>query len=131
MTATIRFANPPALPRPAAHYSMTAEVAGAARWLFVSGQLPIASDGSVPESLADQAALVIAHLRAALAHAGMDEANIVKLTTYLATREARPPWQAARDAWLAGRIPPASTQVIVAGLADPRCAIEVELIAAA
>ena len=131
MTATIRFADPPALPSPAAHYSMLAEVAGATRWLFVSGQLPVAADGSVPERLADQAALVIAHLRAALAHAGMDERNIVKLTTYLTTREARAPWQAARDAWLGGRTPPASTQVIVAGLADARCAIEVELVAAA
>ncbi|MDW8444676.1 MAG: RidA family protein [Acetobacteraceae bacterium] len=131
MTATIRFVNPPDLPAPAANYSMTAEVSGATRWLFVSGQLPIAADGSVPEALADQAALVVSHLRAALAHAGMDEANIVKLTTYLAAREARAPWQAARDAWLAGRTPPASTQVIVAGLADPRCAIEVDLVAAA
>lgn len=131
MTATIRFADPPALPPPAAHYSMLAEVAGATRWLFVSGQLPVAADGSVPDSLADQAALVIAHLRAALAHAGMDERNIVKLTTFLTTREARAPWQAARDAWLGGRSPPASTQVIVAGLADARCAIEVELVAAA
>ncbi len=131
MTATIRFADPPALPPPAAHYSMVAEVAGATRWLFVSGQLPVAADGSVPDTFADQAALVIAHLRAALAHAGMDERNIVKLTTYLTTREARVPWQAARDSWLAERSPPASTQVIVVGLADPRCAIEVDLVAAA
>lgn len=74
---------------------------------------------------------MIANLRAALAHHGLDAGHIVKLTTYLTTREAREPWQQRRDALFAGLPPPASTQVIVAGLADPRSAIEVEAIAAA
>jgi enamine deaminase RidA (YjgF/YER057c/UK114 family) len=129
--AEIVFANPAALPAPAARYSMTAEVREARRWVLISGQLPVAADGSVPEDLGAQADLVIANLRAALAHHGMDVRDIVKLTTYLTTREARPPWQRRRDALFAGLTPPASTQVIVAGLADPRCAIEVEAIAAA
>lgn len=129
--AEIAFANPATMPAPAARYSMTAEVAGPARWVLISGQLPVAADGSVPEDLGAQADLVIAYLRAALAHHGLDARNIVKLTTYLTTREARQPWQQRRDALFAGLTPPASTQVIVAGLADPRCAIEVEAIAAA
>jgi enamine deaminase RidA (YjgF/YER057c/UK114 family) len=129
--AEIVFANPATLPAPAARYSMTAEVREARRWVLISGQLPVGSDGSVPEDLGAQADLVIAHLRAALAHHGMDARDIVKLTTYLTTREARQPWQRRRDALFAGLTPPASTQVIVAGLADPRCAIEVEAIAAA
>ena len=110
---------------------MTAEVTAVTRWVLVSGQLPVASDGTVPEDLGAQADLVIAHLRAALAHHGMDARNIVRLTTYLTTREARQPWQQRRDALFAGLTPPASTQVIVAGLADPRATIEVEAIAAA
>lgn len=125
---TIAFANPPAMPTPAAHYSMTAEVAGAARWVLVSGQLPIAADGSVPEDHGAQADLVIAHIAAALAHHGLGWENVVKLTTYLTTRAARGPWQARRDALFPGT-PPASTQVIVSGLADPRCVIEVEALA--
>lgn len=129
--AAIRFANPDTMPAPTANYSMTASVEAASRWLFVSGQLPIAADGLVPVSLEEQARLVVSHLRAALAHHGMDEGHIVRLTTYLTTRDARAPWQAVRDSWLRGRTPPVSTQVIVAGLADPRCAIEVELVAAA
>ncbi len=127
----ITFANPATMPAPAARYSMTAEVREARRWVLISGQLPVAADGSVPEDLGAQAGLVIAHLRAALAHHGMHVRDIVKLTTYLTTREARAPWQQLRDALFAGLPPPASTQVIVAGLADPRCAIEVEAIAAA
>lgn len=127
----IVFANPPGMPAPSARYSMTAEVTAATRWVLVSGQLPVAADGTVPEDLGAQADLVIAHLRAALAHHRMDARNIVRLTTYLTTREARQPWQQRRDALFAGLTPPASTQVIVAGLADPRATIEVEVIAAA
>jgi len=127
--AEISFANPAGMPNPAARYSMTAEVAGEARWVLVSGQLPIAADGSVPGDYAAQAELVIAHIAAALAHHGLGWEHVVKLTTYLTTRAARAAWQEKRDALFPGT-PPASTQVIVAGLADPRCAIEVEAIAA-
>jgi enamine deaminase RidA (YjgF/YER057c/UK114 family) len=126
---TITFANPAGMPAPAARYSMTAEVAGPGRWVLVSGQLPVAEDGSVPADYGAQADLVIAHIAAALAHHGLGWGNVVKLTTYLTTRAARASWQERRDALFPGT-PPASTQVIVAGLADPRCAIEVEAIAA-
>jgi enamine deaminase RidA (YjgF/YER057c/UK114 family) len=105
-------------------------VTGARRWLVLSGQVPTAPDGSVPESPEAQAALVAAHLRTALAHHGMGAAHIVKLTTYLVGRTARAAWQAERDALVGDGPPPASTQVIVAGLADPRWLLEVELIAA-
>jgi len=127
---TVTFANPAGMPAPAARYSMTAEVSGPARWVLVSGQLPVAADGSVPDDYGAQADLVIAHIAAALAHHGLGWEHVVKLTTYLTTREARGPWQARRDALFPG-VPPASTQVIVAGLADPRCAIEVEALAVA
>lgn len=125
---SITFANPSGMPKPAARYSMTAEVEGASRWVLISGQLPIAEDGSVPEDFAGQAELVSRHIEAALRHHGLGWADVVKLTTYLTTRAARAAWQARRDALFPGT-PPASTQVIVAGLADPRCAIEVEAIA--
>lgn len=127
---TITFTNPAGMPTPAARYAMTAEVAGPARWVLVSGQLPIAADGSVPTEYAAQADLVIAHIAAALAHHGLGWGNVVKLTTYLTTRAARTAWQERRDALFPG-MPPASTQVLVAGLADPRCAIEVEAVAVA
>ncbi len=125
---SISFANPPGMPAPAARYSMTAEVEGPARWVVISGQLPVAEDGSVPEDYAGQADLVVRHIAAALGHHGLGWGNVVKLTTYLTTRAARAAWQARRDALFPGT-PPASTQVIVAGLADPRCAIEVEALA--
>jgi enamine deaminase RidA (YjgF/YER057c/UK114 family) len=130
VTARISFANPPGIPAPAARYSLTAEVRDARRWLVLSGQVPLAADGSVPDSAEGQAALVAAHLRTALAHHGMAARHIVKLTTYLVGRTARAAWQAERDALIGDGPPPASTQLIVTGLADPRWLLEVELIAA-
>jgi enamine deaminase RidA (YjgF/YER057c/UK114 family) len=127
----LSFANPPGIPAPAARYSHTALVEGAARWLHLSGQVPVAADGSVPGAAEAQAALVAQHLATALAHHGMRPENVVKLTTYITDRAMRPAWQPARDALFAGHRPPASTQLIVAGLADPRWMIEVELVAAA
>lgn len=126
----IRFANPAGIPSPAARYSLSAEVTGARRWVILSGQVPVAEDGSVPDSPEAQAALVARHLGTALAHHGMTAAHIVKLTTFLVGRAARAAWQAERDAMIGDLPPPASTQVIVAGLADPRWLLEVELIAA-
>lgn len=128
--AGMRFTNPPGLPVPAARYSQTAEVLGARRWLVLSGQVPVDEHGHVPPTPEGQAALVARHLRTALAHHGMAAEHIVKLTTYLVGRAARTAWQAERDLLVGDNPPPASTQVIVAGLADERWLIEVELIAA-
>ncbi len=129
--ASIVFANPPGIPAPAARYSLTAEVSGATRWLLLSGQVPAAADGSVPEAPSAQAELVGKHLAAALAHHDMGPEHVVKLTTYITTLSMRAAWQPVRDALFTGPVPPASTLVVVAGLADPRWLIEVELIAAA
>ncbi len=129
--ASIVFANPPGIPAPAARYSLTAEVTGATRWLLLSGQVPTAADGSVPEAPSAQAELVGKHLAAALAHHDMGPEHVVKLTTYITALSVRAAWQPVRDALFTGAVPPASTLVVVAGLADPRWLIEVELIAAA
>jgi len=129
--AAITFANPPGIPAPAARYSLTAEVTGATRWLLLSGQVPTAADGQVPDAPEAQAALVGKHLAVALAHHDMGPEHVVKLTTYITTLAMRPAWQPVRDALFVGAAPPASTLVVVAGLADPRWLIEVELIAAA
>ena len=126
----ISFANPPGIPTPKATYSLTAEVAGARRWLVVSGQVPATADGSVPQDAAGQARLVAANLRAALAHHGMGPANIVKFTSFMLNAEARAAWAVERDAMLAGGPAPASTLIYVSGLADPRWLMEVEILAA-
>ena len=51
-------------------------------FVFVSGQVPVAPDGSVPPTLAEQADQVYANIVAVLAAKGIPPQNIIKLTTF-------------------------------------------------
>lgn len=53
--------------------------------LFVSGQIPIdATTGTMPEAVSDQAKQSLANIKAILAAANCQPANIVKTTVFLA-----------------------------------------------
>jgi enamine deaminase RidA (YjgF/YER057c/UK114 family) len=65
----MRALNAPDATAPAGTYSQAVEARNVTRSLYVSGQIPVAVDGSVPTAFADQARLawenVVAQLRAA------------------------------------------------------------------
>ena len=69
---------------PGGHYSH-AVVAGG--FVYVSGQLPVAKDGTRNPKLplAEQSRLVLDNVRAALAAAGAGLEDVVKVTVYLAS----------------------------------------------
>lgn len=52
-----RIINAADAPAPAGTYSQAVEVRDAARTLYVSGQIPVAKDGTVPPAFVDQARL--------------------------------------------------------------------------
>jgi len=114
---------------PAANYSHATAVPPNARWLYLSGQVGIAADGTIPDDAAAQAELCFANIGAILRAAGMTPDDLVRLTTYLVDPGDRAAYMAARDRFV-GSPPPGSTLVVVAALADPRYRIEVEAIAA-
>jgi 2-iminobutanoate/2-iminopropanoate deaminase len=114
---------------PAAHYSHATGVPGNARWLYLSGQVGIAPDGTIPVDTAAQAEICFANIGAILRAADMTPADLVRLTTYLIDARDRADYMAVRDRFV-GSPPPASTLVAVAALADPRYRIEVEAAAA-
>jgi 2-iminobutanoate/2-iminopropanoate deaminase len=122
--------RPTDIAAPAANYAHGVLTEGASRWLHTSGVVPIAPDGSTPDLLADQAALVWANIAAMLRDADMGPANIVSVTTYVVAGEELVPVMAARDAALAGHRA-ASTLVTVAALARPQWRMEVAVVAAA
>ena len=97
---------------PAANYAHAVLTAGASRWLHTSGVVPIAPDGSTPDSLADQAALVWTNIAALLRDADMGPSNIVSVTTYVVVGEDLATVMAARDLALGGHRT-ASTPVTV------------------
>ena len=114
---------------PAANYAHAVLTAGASRWLHTSGVVPIAPDGSTPDSLADQAALVWTNIAALLRDADMGPSNIVSVTTYVVVGEDLATVMAARDLALGGHRA-ASTLVTVPALAKPEWRMEIAVVAA-
>ena len=116
-------------PLPAAAYTQAVEVSGATRTLYISGQVGVRMDGSVPDGIAEQSRLAWQNLAAQLRAAGMTVDNLVKITTILPNHGDLAAAREGRSAVLGDRRP-AST-LIVGGLANPAWKIEVEGIAVA
>lgn len=120
----IERSNPPTVHTPGA-YSHAILVTEPKRRLVVSGQVGTAPDGTILEGGEAQIDQALANLGAILAAHGMGPGNIVKMTVFLTDPALIGPWRAKRGAWQ-GEARPASTLLIVAGLADPRFVVEVE-----
>ena len=117
---------------PFARYSHAVAVDGATRLLFASGQLGVSTDGQVPDSAGEQAAVCFSNIDAILAEGGMDRSAVVRINAFVTAREHLKGYMAVRDNWIAPLdIPPASTLVIVAGFTRPEFKVEVEVVAAA
>lgn len=110
-------------------YPQAVEVTGAERWLFLSGQVPVAPDGSLADDFEGQCRQVWANLQTQLHAAGMTLDNLVKVTTFLASREHALQNRKVRLDVLAGRQP--ALTVIVTGIFDEAWLVEIEAIAAA
>ena len=122
--------NPKILPPPLARYSHAVELAPNFRFVFCSGQLGSDASGAVPESAEAQADLCFAAIAAILAEAGMGMDAIVRLNAYVTGADYLAAYMRSRDRHVASP-PPASTLMIVAGLARPEFKVEVEAVAAA
>ena len=121
--------RPADIAAPAANYAHAVLTDGATRWLHTSGVVPVAPDGSTPDSLADQAALVWANISAMLRDADLAQSDIVSVTTYVVVGADLAPVMAARDAALGGHRA-ASTLVTVPALARSEWHMEIAVIAA-
>ncbi len=125
--------NPPAIAAPASRYSHCVEVTGASRWLYISGQVGVAPDGTVREGMAAQLDQCFANIDAALLAARMSKENLVKITVYVTVggADSLNAYRTRRDHWIdsTGHAP-AGTYVVVSELASPKFVVEVEAIAA-
>ncbi len=113
----------------ASTYTHGIEMPAKARWLYISGQIGTAADGTPAQGIEAQVDRAWQNLKSVLASAGMSVDDLVKVTAFL-TREGDV--EAYRKTRLKhmGAARPASTLLIVKGLADPRWLVEVEAIAA-
>lgn len=124
--------TPPTIAAPLAHYAHGVELPANARIIRTSGQLGIAANGMVPESVADQAAICFANIKAILAEGGMRVEDICHISAWLTDRADLPGYMAARDTFLNGSgVLPASTLLLVAGFSRPEFKVEIEVMAAA
>ena len=121
--------NAEAGPIPAAAYSQAVEVAGGTRMLFISGQVGVEADGTMPTGMTEQARIAWRNLDAQLKAASMGLDNLVKVTMIIPDPADIPASRPVRAEALGDRR--SASMVIVAGLANPAWKIEIEGIACA
>jgi len=121
--------SPASIHPPFSRYSLGIEVSSRSRYVFCSGQVGIAADGSIPADCAGQARVCFDNIAAVLAEAGMGFGDVVKLNAYVTGREHLAEYMAVRNE-LFPEPYPASTLMIVTGFARPEFVVEIEAIAA-
>ena len=114
---------------PIGAYAHAIEVPESAKTMFIAGQVGIDVDGNVPADFAAQADLAWQNLMAILEFNGMRMKDVVKITHFLTDAANLPAYNEVRSKYL-GEERPASTLLIVAGLARPDLLVEVEMVAA-
>jgi enamine deaminase RidA (YjgF/YER057c/UK114 family) len=125
----VRKINAPDGPNASGGYSQAIEAVAVARIVHVSGQIPVDADGNIPQSFEDQARLAWRNIERQLAAADMGLENIVKHTTFLASRDHREANSRIRQDVL-GDLSPALT-VVIAGIFDEAWLLEIEAVAMA
>src|SRR5437899_613748 len=78
--------NPAAVHAPSSGYSMGLELDQHRRLLFISGQVPERSDGSVPEGFEAQCEQAWRNVIEVLTSAGLGVEHLVKINTFLTDR---------------------------------------------
>jgi reactive intermediate/imine deaminase len=126
---TIRFVNPPSLPRPVG-YSHVAEVSNG-KTIYISGQVALDPSGTLvgPNDLRTQTHQVFTHLKAALEAVGADFNCVVKLNYYLLDISQIQIVREVRDQFVNTERPPASSAVEVRRLFRDGLLIEIDAVA--
>ena len=120
--------DPATVPAQVGNYTQGLEVPAGTRLLFVSGQIPVRPDGTVPQGFEAQCHAVWDNVLAVLASAGMGAEHLVKVTTYLTSRDQAEINGRVRRERL-GAVRPALT-VVIAQTFAPEWLLEIEAVAA-
>ena len=125
-----QFQNPDELPKPSG-YSHVAKTEVGTRTIYVAGQLPFDRNGKLVghSDFRQQTVQVFENVRTALAAAGAEFTDVVKLTTYLTDMSKRSIFHEVRASFINMAAPPAGTLIGIATLANPDAMIEIEAIA--
>lgn len=122
-------ANPEAVHAPAGAYSHSVTVPEGSQVVYLAGQIGLDADGNASADFVDQVEQAYRNVGAILEHHGLGWGDVVKMTHYLTDPDDIPAYGEVRSRWL-GDARPASTLLIVSGLASPDFKVEVEVVAA-
>lgn len=119
--------NPPGVHTPQANYSHVTRLGNT---LYLAGQLALDSDGRLVGGgdAAAQAEQCYRNIKTIIEYCGGTMDDVVKITQYLTDLAYRPLVSGPRDKYL-GTPGPASTLVVVNGLAAPEYLVEIEALA--
>ena len=122
--------NPKNMHQPGGVYSHTVHVPANSEWLVIAGQVGVTPRGRLASGIRKQSEQVFKNILAALRAHRMSKEDLVKTNVYLTDSRFIDDYRAARSAILGDDCAPASTLVIVDGLATPDMLVEVEAWAA-
>lgn len=120
--------NPPTLAKPTG-YSYAIKKSGTP--VFISGQVALDAEGKLvgENDAAAQTEQVFKNLQAVVEGCGGTLDDVVKITIFVTDPAYRPAVAAARLKWFKEGQWPASTYLVVAGLAVPTMLVEIEAVA--
>ncbi len=121
--------NPPGMRPPGGNYTHSIEIAPGARWLYVAGQTGVDPAGNGPAGIEAPSGVAFSKWVKVLEASGFGLEDVVFMKSFLTRREDRDGYQKVRSKYW-GDIKPASTFLLVHGLARPDFLVEVEAIAA-
>ncbi len=114
---------------PGGRFSHIGEIGPNAQVFYLAGQTGTAPDGTIGEGIEEQVKLVYQNIKTVLKECGMGLENLAKITVYLTSPDFVEIHRSIQKEALEG-IVPASTLLIVSGLARPQLLVEVEAVAA-
>ena len=127
----MRELKPKGIAPPFARYAHGIALPPDAEIVHTSGQLGLATDGTIPDGAEAQATICFDNIRAILAEADCSPVDVFHLTAYVTAREHMAGYMKARDTFLAeSGVLPTSTLLIVSGFTRPEFVVEVEVWAA-
>ena len=121
--------NPESIPAPAGRYVHQIEVTSPSKILFISGQIGVKADGTVPADPVEQLDIAMTYVMANLEAAGLSDKALTKVTTYAVGALDPGGRKAVLDKHLGAHVS-CSTLVFVAALARPDFLVEVDAWAA-
>jgi len=124
------FVNPKTSHKPLGAYTHSVKIPADAEWLMIAGQVGMNAKGQIQDGIRKQAEQAFRNVVACLRANRMSKGDLVKLTIFLTDPRFVDAYRVARKKVFGDDIKPASTLLVVDGLASPDLLIEVEGMAA-